>query len=143
MDTVTSQYEEHSVQYYAREVRQHLPATMFERTPGRLLWLPVHLGIIAALAFYVVRAVPPWYVSVLCALLAGHSWGCLGFLAHETMHHAITGALDAWWISSRGPFASNVADPPPTSPISECASRKATCSVRRAGFEQPGCESIL
>jgi len=89
MDTVTSQYEEHSVQHYAREVRQHLPTAMFERTPARLLWLPVHLGIIAALAFYVVHAAPPWYVSVLCALLAGHSWGCLGFLAHEAMHHAL------------------------------------------------------
>jgi fatty acid desaturase len=89
METLTSQYETQSIQHYAREVRRHLPAAVFERTPARLLWLPLHLGIIAALAFYVVHAAPPWYVGVLCALLAGHSWGCLGFLAHEAMHHAL------------------------------------------------------
>jgi fatty acid desaturase len=76
------------MQEYAREVREYLPASVFERAPARLLWLIPHLGIIVASAWVVVRAHPPWYVALLCALLAGHSWGCLGFLAHETMHHA-------------------------------------------------------
>jgi fatty acid desaturase len=89
METMGSRYEQQSVQQYAREVRAHLPAAVFQRTPGRLLWLPVHLGIIVALATVVVRAAPPWYVAVLCAVVAGHSWGCLGFLAHETLHHAV------------------------------------------------------
>lgn len=89
MQTATSRYEHHAIQHYAREVREHLPAAVFQRAPGRLLWLPMHLGIIAALAVYVVRAAPPWYVAVLCALVAGHSWGCLGFLAHEALHHAL------------------------------------------------------
>src|SRR3990172_4535153 len=34
-----SRYERHSVQYYAREVRAHLPAEVFQPAPGRLLWL--------------------------------------------------------------------------------------------------------
>jgi fatty acid desaturase len=42
-----------------------------------------------ALATYVVRGAPLWYLAVLCALVAGHSWGCLGFLAHEALHHAV------------------------------------------------------
>lgn len=89
MDTTASQYEQHTVQHYAREVRAHLPAAVFQRTPSRLLWLPLHLGVIVSMAAVVVMATPPWYVSLLCALVAGHSWGCLGFLAHEAMHHAL------------------------------------------------------
>jgi fatty acid desaturase len=89
METNLSRDEQHPVQWYAREVRQWLPATLFRPDPARLLWLPVHLGIIVALAAYVVHAAPPWYVSAACAVLAGHSWGCLGFLAHEAMHHAL------------------------------------------------------
>jgi fatty acid desaturase len=89
METLSSRYEQHPVQHYARAVRQHLPVAMFQRTPGRLLWLPLHLGVIVAAATYVVSAAPPWYLAVLCAVVAGHSWGCLGFLAHEAQHHAL------------------------------------------------------
>jgi fatty acid desaturase len=83
-------HERRAVQHYAREVRQHLAPAVFQPATGRLLWLPVHLSIITALAGWVVLGSPPWYVALLCALLAGHSWGCLGFLAHEAMHHALT-----------------------------------------------------
>ena len=89
METTGSRYEQQSVQHYARAVRPQLPAAAFQRTPGRVWWLPLHLGIIVVLATYVVRGAPPWYLAVLCALLAGHSWGCLGFLAHEALHHAL------------------------------------------------------
>jgi fatty acid desaturase len=84
-----SSYERHPVQHYAREVRAHLPAEVFRQTPGRLLWLPLHLATIGAAGAYVIAAAPPWYVGLLCAIVAGHSWGCLGFLAHDAMHHAL------------------------------------------------------
>src|SRR5437867_1704720 len=89
-DSAASRYERHSVQHYAREVRQHLAPAVFQPAPARLLWLPVHLGIIGALAAAVVWGAPPWPIALFCALVAGHSWGCLGFLAHEAMHHALT-----------------------------------------------------
>ena len=89
MEPTANRYQHQPLQHYAREVRGHLPAAVFQLAPGRLWWLPVHLGIIVTLAFYVVHAVPPWYVSLLCAVVAGHSWGCLGFLAHEAQHHAL------------------------------------------------------
>ena len=89
MESSGSRWERQSVQRYARELRAVLPAAVFERAPARLLWLPLHLAIIVALGAYVVRAAPPWWVAVGCALVAGHSWGCLGFLAHEAMHHAL------------------------------------------------------
>jgi fatty acid desaturase len=89
MEPVRSRYERDSVQRYAREVRQHLPAGAFLPVPGRLLWLPLHLAVIAAASALVVVGAPPWYVALVCAVIAGHSWGCLGFIAHETMHHAV------------------------------------------------------
>ena len=89
MEPARSRYERDSVQRYAREMRSHLPADVFHPVPGRLLWLPVHLAVIAGAAAIVVLGGPPWYVALACAVVAGHSWGCLGFLAHETMHHAV------------------------------------------------------
>jgi fatty acid desaturase len=78
-----------TVQHYARELRPLLPPAVFQPAPARLLWLPLHLGVIVTLALYVVLGSPPWWIAVACAVVAGHSWGCLGFLAHETLHHAV------------------------------------------------------
>jgi fatty acid desaturase len=89
MDTTRSRYERNTVQRYAREVRPHLPADVFRPAPARLLWLPVHLAVIAGAAGVVVLGAAPWHVALACALAAGHSWGCLGFLAHEALHHAV------------------------------------------------------
>jgi fatty acid desaturase len=86
----TSQYEQQSVQQYARELRRHLPAATFTPSPERLGWLPLHVAVIIAAAAYVVVAQPAWPVAIVCAIVAGHSWGCLGFLAHEAIHHALT-----------------------------------------------------
>jgi fatty acid desaturase len=89
MQPAGSRYERDSVQHYAREVRPHLPGEIFRPAPRRLVWLPVHLAVVACAAAVVVLASPPWYVALACAIAAGHSWGCLGFLAHETLHHAV------------------------------------------------------
>ena len=84
-----SRFEQWSVQRYARELRPYLPATVFQPVPARAAWLPLNLAIIVALAVYVVVARPPWYLAVCAAAIAGHSWACLAFLAHETLHHAV------------------------------------------------------
>jgi fatty acid desaturase len=89
MEPVRSRYERDSVQRYAREVRAHLPIEVFQPVPSRLAWLPVHLSVIVAAAAIVVLAGPPWWGALACAIVAGHSWGCLGFLAHETLHHGV------------------------------------------------------
>jgi fatty acid desaturase len=86
----SSQYESHSVQHYARAVRPHLAPAVFRPARGRLLWLPAHAAVIVGLAAFVVIGAPSWPVALACAIVAGHSWGCLGFLAHEAMHHALT-----------------------------------------------------
>ena len=89
METTGSRYEQQSVQAYARALRPQLPPHVFEKTPRRLIWLPVHLLVISAAAVVVLQGAPFW-IALLCAIVAGHSWGCLGFLAHETLHHAVT-----------------------------------------------------
>jgi len=88
--SVASRWERHSVQHYAREVRAQLAPAVFRPATGRLVWLPIHLAVIVGLAAYVVAAAPAWPVALACAIVAGHSWGCLGFLAHEALHHALT-----------------------------------------------------
>ncbi|MBX3023908.1 fatty acid desaturase [bacterium] len=84
-----SRFEQYTVQEYARALRPHLPAEIFRPRPARLGWLPAHLAVIIGLAAYIVGGQPPWYVALACALVAGHSWACLGFLAHEVLHHAV------------------------------------------------------
>jgi fatty acid desaturase len=51
----------------------------------------VHGAVIAGLTATVLIAAPPWWVALLCGLTIGHSFGCLGFLAHESLHHAVVG----------------------------------------------------
>lgn len=85
-----SRFERLSRQQHARVLRPQLPAAIFAPATGRLAWLPVHLAIILGLAAYLVALSPPWYLALAAALIAGHSWACLAFLAHETLHHAIT-----------------------------------------------------
>jgi len=87
--TSASRLEQWSVQQYAREVRPYLPAAIFQPAPSRLVWLPVHLTIIIGLGLHIALAAPPWYLALGCAVLIGHSWTCLAFLAHETLHHAV------------------------------------------------------
>lgn len=84
-----SRYERHRIKHYAREVRRHLPEEVFQPSARHLLWLPVHLAVILGTGGYVVSTNAPWHLALLAALVAGHSWGCLGFLAHEAMHHAL------------------------------------------------------
>jgi fatty acid desaturase len=88
--SVASRWERHPVQHYAREVRAHLAGTVFQPARSRLLWLPIHLAVIVGLAAFVVVGAPSWPLALTCAIVAGHSWGCLGFLAHEALHHALT-----------------------------------------------------
>lgn len=83
-----------SMNEYAREVRLQLPPELFRRAPIRLLWLPFHAAIIIAMSALIICAAPPWYIALACALVAGHSWGCLGLLAHETLHHAVVKSPD-------------------------------------------------
>jgi fatty acid desaturase len=74
---------------YADVVRPHLSARAFEPARSRLLWLPVHMSIIALLAWSITlhRLTPPlWPVA---SLVIGVSMSAIAFLGHEVLHGAI------------------------------------------------------
>src|SRR5262245_47155358 len=83
---------------YARDLRSQLPQAIFQRRPIRLVWLPVHATAIAASAALVVNGKASWLTGLLSAIVAGHSWGCLGLLAHETLHHSVVKNRRVEWL---------------------------------------------
>lgn len=75
---------------YTRTLKKHLPAAAFEPVPARALWILPHLAVvvvgIVAIASWITS---PWWMLPV-SLLIGHSFACLGFLAHEILHGAVT-----------------------------------------------------
>jgi fatty acid desaturase len=54
-----------------------------------LLWLPIHLALIATLTVAIAAAWVPLWVAPLASLLIGMSFAGLTFLAHETLHGCV------------------------------------------------------
>jgi fatty acid desaturase len=80
--------DQHAVSHYARALRGALPSRTFEPEPRRLLWLALHIAIATAGIMTVARG-PGLGVSLLLALVIGHSFACAGFVAHETLHGSV------------------------------------------------------
>ncbi len=74
------------ISFYARALKPELPEHFFRPVPRRLLWLPLHLGVIVGLGAWVHLTHPHWALQLLAAVVMGHSVGCFGFLGHEIMH---------------------------------------------------------
>ena len=74
---------------YARQLRRDLPAELFRRSPVRLLWLPLHLGVIGLCVAGVLDDGLAWGWKLVLSALIGHSYGCLMFLAHEILHGTV------------------------------------------------------
>src|SRR5204863_5712054 len=74
---------------YVSALRPQLPAAAFRPAHSRLLWIPVHLGVIAVAAVAIARAWVPWPVVPVLSLAIGASFACLTFLAHEAMHGGV------------------------------------------------------
>ncbi len=78
-----------SIASYVRELKPTLPAHVFARAGSRLLWLPVHLAVIAAATWAIATRAVPWPMWPVLSLAIGASFGGLSFLAHETLHGAV------------------------------------------------------
>ncbi|HWA72593.1 MAG TPA: fatty acid desaturase [Polyangiaceae bacterium] len=74
---------------YARELKSALPKQAFEPARSRLLWLPVHLAVIALGMVALSAGWLPWLLAPLVSLAIGVSFAGLTFLAHETLHGAV------------------------------------------------------
>lgn len=74
---------------YAKELRQDLPSSAYRPVASRILWLPVHLCVIgASIAALLLTDVGVGW-RLLVALVIGHSYACLAFLAHELLHGSV------------------------------------------------------
>lgn len=74
---------------YAREIKPLLPSGVFSPARSRLLWLPVHLGVIALSMYGIAARWGGWAVVPLLSLGIGMSFAGITFLAHEAMHGAV------------------------------------------------------
>lgn len=70
---------------YRKELKAAVPAELLKPDNQHLIWLAGHLvfiaGLLALLTFKCT-----WYTAPPAALLIGHSFGCMGFIAHEICH---------------------------------------------------------
>lgn len=79
----------HPASFYVRSLKDSLPAGVHDPAYSRLLWLPVHAALIVLGFVALVRGWLPWYLAWTVSLPIGFSYGCLAFLAHETLHGAV------------------------------------------------------
>ncbi len=88
----------HPGAYYAKALKTELPPDVFQRNPYQLLWLPLHLAIIAAAVAALLLTDLHWGFRLLLAAVIGHSYGCLMYLAHEILHGTVikNGTLQNW-----------------------------------------------
>ena len=75
--------------HYASELRTDLPPHAFRPVLSRILWLPIHLAVIGVAAGLILRGESGWVSKTLLALLMGHSFAVLAFLAHEILHGTV------------------------------------------------------
>ncbi len=79
----------HKVSHYAGELKSLLSPEVFAPAPSRLLWLPVHLTVIALATIAIAAGRAPWFTEPLLSLAIGFSFAGMTFLAHETLHAAV------------------------------------------------------
>jgi fatty acid desaturase len=73
-----------------QRLQAELPKEAFRPQPWRA-WLAVPLVLIIAFCLWTLLTnALPWYAALPLALLLGNAYGILGFLAHETLHGAVT-----------------------------------------------------
>lgn len=74
---------------YVRELRPALPPEAFTPATSRLLFIPLHLGVIALCTVAIAAGWVPWFVVPLLSLVIGVAFAGLTFIAHEAVHGGI------------------------------------------------------
>ncbi len=91
-----------SIANYAKTVRPTLPEEIFQPARSRLLWLPVHFGVIASLAWAMTSGRLPALLWPVASIIIGCCLAGSVFLGHELMHGAVVRGRTAirvigWW----------------------------------------------
>ncbi|MDB4957525.1 MAG: Fatty acid desaturase [Myxococcales bacterium] len=71
---------------YVRELRAELPANTFELARSRLALIPIYVAVIVMATITIAKGWLPWAVTPLLSVAIGVCFGCLTFVAHETLH---------------------------------------------------------
>jgi len=74
---------------YSKELRPILAANTFRPARARILWLPVHLGVVVLATTALAAGWVSLWFAPLVALVIGMSFAGLAFVAHETLHGSI------------------------------------------------------
>jgi fatty acid desaturase len=74
---------------YVRDVRPHLPKSMFEPARTRALWVPVHYAIIALSIWALATGRLAWPLWPLVSIVIGLSMAGVTFVAHEALHGGV------------------------------------------------------
>lgn len=80
---------EYPVSKYVRELRNNVPAEMMAPAPSRVLWLLLHVGVIAGGILLIGSHLLSWPLMLALSLVIGHSFAGTAFVAHEALHGAI------------------------------------------------------
>lgn len=75
---------------YTRAIKRELPSEAFQPVPQRALWMIPHLAVIIGGISAIALWISSGWLKLLVGLVIGHSFACLGFLAHEILHGAVT-----------------------------------------------------
>lgn len=70
---------------YRQILKSEVPAHYLKPDNYHLLWFIPHIAIITG-CFWVMDAYFRWWLAPILGLIVGHSFGCLGFVAHEICH---------------------------------------------------------
>jgi fatty acid desaturase len=77
------------VSAYARDLKPRLLKSAFAPARSRLLWLPAHLSVFSAGAFWLASGPHALVLKLLASFLIGCSFAGMTFVAHEALHGAL------------------------------------------------------
>lgn len=78
-----------SIATYARAVRPALPDAAFAPARSRLLWLPVHVAVISAIAWALTAGHVPAPLWPVASIVIGACMSAVAFLGHEVLHGGV------------------------------------------------------
>lgn len=78
---------------YARDLKRLLPPGAFVPARSRLLWVPVHVGMITLAMYGISARSVPWAIVPLLSICIGMSFAGVTFVAHEALHGAVVRSL--------------------------------------------------